>query len=183
MVAVSVSERTYTDEELEELFDQRLKQRKDLITEAVGALRPELEGMRKEISSANHVKRTLGRQLTALSRLVQQTNAELGRHVVLPAHPGTAEAIARMEDVLDKGEALTEEFGVEQLSLEQKQALPGMLRDYVNDQVERKKLDRRDSRRRAWLQVASAFAGSVAGAIAATVSILTYLAKTGGHHP
>jgi hypothetical protein len=130
------------------------------------------------------VKRTLGRQLASLERLVKQTNAELGKHVILAAHPGTADTIDRMNDALDKGEEMTRQFGVEDLSLEQKQALPGMLKSYVNDQIDRKKLDRRNDRRLTWWLVISTAGGSLAGAVLAAIAVVAFLSQvhiTGAH--
>jgi hypothetical protein len=171
-------ERIVTDEQLDVLVEQRMAERKKVVDEVVAALQPHLEGIRKEAASANHVKRTLGRQLASLERLVKQTNAELGRHVTLPAHPGTADVVQRMDDALERGEELTAQFGVDSLSLEQKQALPWLLKNYVNEQTERQAIDRRARRRSAVTQVVTTFLGTVFGAIAAIAAILTYLAQT-----
>jgi hypothetical protein len=172
-----VNERIVSDEELEQLLAKRLAERKEIINEAVSALEPKLEQLRREISAANHIKGTLGRQLNRLERAVLQTNAELGKHVVLPSHPGEADTIARFEEALDKGEQLTAQFGVEALSLEQKQALPGMLQAYVTDQVDRQKLDRRrDRQMTVWLVVATA-GGSIAGAVLAAIAVVAYLSS------
>lgn len=179
--------RVVTEEELEVLVEQRLAERKKVVEEVVAALQPQLEGIRKEAASANHVKRTLGRQLSSLERLVKQTNAELGKHVVLPAHPGTQATIERMDEALDKGEQMAEQFGIENLSLEQKQALPGMLRNYVNEGIDRQKGDRRANRQAVWIQLASTVVASVAGAVVALAAILSLMAngtvQVGVHHP
>jgi len=184
-----MAERVVTDEQLDDLVEQRmsvaLAERKKVVEEVVAALQPQLERIRREAASANHVKRTLGRQLSRLEGLVKQTNAELGRHVVLAAHPGTADTIERMTDALEKGEELTEQFGVGDLSLEQKKALPGMLKNYVNDQVDRQKLDRRNDRRLTfWLVMATA-GGSLAGAVLAAIAVVAYLSAVhvGGATP
>lgn len=182
-----MTERYVTDEQLDVLVEQRMAERRKVVEEVVAALQPVLDGIRKEASSANHVKRTLGRELANLTRQVKQTNAELGKHVVMAAHPGTADAIDRMEEALDKGEQLTEQFGVEDLSLEQKQALPGLLREYVTDQVGRQKGDRRATQRAVWIQMISTVVASLAGAIVAVAAILSLIAngtvQVGVHHP
>lgn len=176
-----MAERVVTDEQLDELVEQRMAaamaERKKVVEEVVAALQPQLEGIRKEAASANHVKRTLGRQLASLERLVKQTNAELGKHVVLPSHPGTQDAIERITEVIEKGEEISEQFGIENLSLEQKQALPGMLRNYVSEGLERKKLDRRRDRRMTIWMVATTAAGSLAGAILAAIAVVAYLSS------
>jgi hypothetical protein len=182
-----MAERTVTDEQLDILVEQRMAERRKVAEEVVAILEPKLEGIWREAATANHVKRTLGRQLTNLERLVKQTNAELGKHVILSAHPGTADVIDRMEEALDKGEQLTEQFGVEDLSLEQKQALPGILREYVTDQVDRQKGDRRSSRRAGMYQLVATIVASVAGAVVAVAAILSLVAngtvQVGVHHP
>jgi len=180
-------QRVVTDEQLDDLVEQRMAERRKVVEEVVAALQPLLEGIRREASSANHVKRTLGRELANLTRQVKQTNAELGKHMVLAAHPGTAEVIDRMEDALDKGEQLTEQFGVDELSLEQKQALPGLLKEYVTDQLDRQKGDRRSTRRASLYQLVATTVASVAGAIVAIAAILSLVAngtvQVGVHHP
>ncbi len=182
-----MTERLVTDEQLDVLVEQRMSERRKVVEEVVTALQPLLEGIRKEASSANHVKRTLGRELASLTRQVKQTNAELGKHVVLAAHPGTAEVIDRMEEALDKGEQLTEQFGIEDLSLEQKQSLPGMLSAFITERVDRQKGDRRSTRRAGTYQLIATVVASVAGAVVAVAAILALVAngtvQVGAHHP
>jgi len=173
-----VGERFVTDEQLEELVTQRLKDRQGIIDEVVTALKPELEGMRREISSANHVKRTLGRQLTGLTVLVKQSNAEMRTHAALPFHPQGADIVGDLSEESSKGLELIEQFGIAELSLEQKQALPEVLEEHVRMKQERRQVDRRERRKQAWLLVASQFVGAIAGALVAAASIVAYLHAT-----
>jgi len=180
-----VGERLVTDEQLEELVAQRIKDRQGIIDEVVTALKPELEGMRREISSANHVKRTLGRQLTGLTALVRQSNAELRTHSALPFHPQGADLVDDLSEESRKGLELIEQFGVAELSLEQKQALPEVLDEHVRMKQERRQGDRRERNKQAWLLVVSQFVGAIAGALVAAASIVAYLHATAsqGVHP
>jgi len=183
-----MSERLVTDEQLDILVEQRMAERRKVAEEVVAILEPKLEGIRREAATANHVKRTLGRQLARLERLVTATNGQLIAHSAMAAHPGTAEVIGRMEEALEKGEDLAEQFGVQDLSLEQKQALPAVLKNAVNDQVDRQKGDRRAKGRAVWIQLASTVVASVAGAIVAAAAILSLIAngtvQVGvNHHP
>lgn len=176
-----MGERTVTDEQLEALVNKRLAERKEAIAEVLSELQPTLDGMRREIANANHIKRTLGRQLTRVENLVTQTAAEVRTHAQLPFHPAGTETIQNLTTDAQQGIELLEQFGVENLSLEEKQALPSVLGGYVRDKKDRKTLERRQDRRIAlWLFIATG-AGSVFGGILAGVAVIAFLASHG--HP
>lgn len=157
--------RLVTDDQLEALVAKRLKERAEIISEAVTALKPELDRMSKQIQAANHVKRTIGKQITGLTALVKQTNSKLELHAVAPSH----EVIG----------ATFQELGINEMSLEQKQALGEMTEQHVRTRDSRVELDRRGGRRRSLLQLGLTFVATLAGALVAATTIAAFL----GHKP
>ena len=164
-----------SEEDLEQLVAKRLKERKEIINEAVTALEPTLEGLRKEISAANHVKLPLGRQLTRVERLLRQTMAEVRAHADLPFHPAGSDTIETLTAEAQKGLELLEQFGVEDLSLEQKQALPEVLDEHVRNKQERAAGDRRASDRLNATHALSALMSAILTAIAMSGGLYVYL--------
>lgn len=178
-----MGERTVTDEQLEQLVSKRVAERKEVLAEVVAELEPALEAMRREIAGANHVKRTLGRQLARLTGLVEQTNAQLQAHIALPAHSGTQSQIDHIRQELDNGTQLAEEFGLDNTSLEERQALPEVLGEHVREKKERKTLDRRSDRRMTVYLVVATAAGSLFGGLLAAIALIAWISSqhlTGG---
>lgn len=160
-----------SEEDLEQLVAKRLKERKEIINEAVGALRPELDAMRREISAANHVKRELGGQMKSLAREVRKTNIELLRHASLQSHSGTEAELASIRAELEEGNALIEEFGINELSAEQKRAFPSVLKSFVTSRDQDREDARKENRRQTWIHALSAFGAAIAGAVSAAIAL------------
>lgn len=149
--------RMVTDDQLEALVAKRLKERQEFINEAVTALKPELDRMSRQIQAANHVKRTIGKQIAGLSDLVRQTNTKIEVHAVAPSH-----------EVID---ATFKDLGVDEMSLDQKQSLLEITADHVRTRDDRVVMDRRRIDRRAWLHLALTFVATLVGAAVAAVTI------------
>ena len=165
-----------SEQELEGLIAKRLKERQEIINEAVNALKPELKAMRDEIAAANHVKQTLGRDINRLSREVRATNRELTQHVALAGHPGTEAAVAEIKEEMDKGEELMQDFGINDMSAEQRRAFPVVLKTFVNAGEQSKKQDRMAERRRVWIQLLTSFVSAVVTAVVVISAFLAWLA-------
>ena len=176
---VSASSRPVSDEEIERIVAKRLKERQEVVAEIAAAIKPELARMSKEISDANHIKRTLGRQIANLERMVLKTNIAIDTHAQLAWHAGTTGILDR----LTKSVEVVGELGVDALSQEQRKALPAVLEGYVRTREERKEEDGAEKRRQAWLQAVGAAGGALAGAIAAFIALIAYLSThpPGGH--
>jgi hypothetical protein len=181
-----VAERLVTDEQLDDLVEQRmaaaLAERRKVAEEVVSMLQPELEGIRQEAHNANGIKRTLGRQLTRLERAVinlatdvKQARAELKGHAELPFHTEGAETITRLTQQSQMGLELLEEFGVEDLSLDQKRALPEVLDEHVRNKQARAVGDRRASDRLNATHALSALVSAILTAIAMGGGLYVYL--------
>lgn len=174
--------RLVSEAELGALVAKRLKERQEIIGEAVISLKPELDRMTREISAANHIKRTLGKQISALERSVRQTNAKLDTHTSLAMHGGTAGVLGRLTETVE----VIGELGVNTLSQEQRKALPAVLEEHVRTREDKKDADRHERQRQNWMNVFATFASSVAGAVAAAAAILAWLSThpaVGGTHP
>jgi hypothetical protein len=165
-----------SEQELEQLIAKRLKERQEIINEAVGALRPELDRMSREIASANHIKQTLGKQVLELTREVRKTNLELTNHAALKAHPGTAADIAEIREELAEGEGIMQEFGIKDLSAEQRKAFPSVLKGFVVKREEERKEQQTELRRQAWIHVGSSFISALLGAATTAAAVIGWIA-------
>jgi hypothetical protein len=167
--------RMVSEDQLEALIAKRLKERQEIISEAVTALKPELDRMSREIASANHIKRTLGSQIRTLSRAVRTTNLELRQHSALRGHPGTEAEITEIKQELEQGEELMQQFGITDLSTEQRKAFPAVLKAFVVTSDEQLKQEADDRKRQAWIHVGSSFLSALLGAVAAATGFIAWL--------
>lgn len=113
---------TYSNEEIDEVVAKRLAERKEIINQAVAALQPTLEAMRREIAGANHVKRSIGRQVTRLAKATEETNRQLQAHISL---------VSEMQQKLVRIEREVDEFGLPRMTIEERAAAPEMLRAWL----------------------------------------------------
>ena len=169
--------RMVSEQELESLISKRLKERQEIINEAVKALRPELAAMREEIAAANHIKQTLGRDINRLSREVRATNRQLTQHAALPGHPGTEAAVAQIKEEMEKGEDLMEEFGISDMSTEQRRAFPVVLKTFITAGEQAKKQDRMSERRQVWIHLAASFMSALVTAIVVISAFLAWISQ------
>lgn len=165
-----------SEAELEQLIAKRLKERQEIISEAVTALKPHLDRMSDEIASANHIKQTLGRDINRLSREVRATNRGLAEHVALPGHPGTHAIVLEIQKDLERGEDLMDEFGISDLSAEQRAAFPSVLKAFVVTSAEQKKAERQAERRQVWIHLATSFMSALVTAIVVITGFVAWLA-------
>lgn len=167
----------YSDADIDRIVGKRLAEREQ--ANIVDALSKELTSIRREIASANHVKRTLGKQLAELNDLVRA-------HVKQPMHPGTAERFLELEQSFQKAEV---EFGLENLTPEERAAFPTVVRTVlaaqarVNEQKQQEKEHAEDDTRH-WQKVAAICAAvAVAVSILSATGIFTWLRSTVFHLP
>jgi len=169
--------RMVSEAELEALVEKRLKERHGIINEALGALKPDLDRMVREIASANHIKRTLGRQIASLDRSIKKTALALDVHTQLAWHVGTTGILDR----LSKNAEVIGELGVNTLSQEQRKALPAVLEEHVHRREERREDDRKAQRRQVFIHLASSFLSALVTAIVVVTGFVAWLSARGVH--
>lgn len=164
-------EELFTRDQLEMIFSRRKQEHRQLLEEAkdavIGALKPQLEGMRRDIQTSNHLKAEFGEQLRTLTTEVRQTNTKLDIHIGRRAH--------------DREEQLLVDLGVDTLSLEEKKAFPDVLRSAVD-------ADKTVAHRAIWIPLATNIASAIAGSIVAVAAVLALIANGTiqlgvSHHP
>lgn len=99
--------------------------------EIIELLRPEFNAIRLEIGESNHIKTLMERELAAIKQGIVDTNTALNHHALLAGHPGTIRTFDRYDKLIEQGEASAKAFGIADLSLEEKQAFPRLLREAV----------------------------------------------------
>lgn len=114
--------RRFSEADVEKIVAKRLEERQQ--ADIVAGLSKELNAIRREIGSANHLKREFGKQLADLNALVRA-------HVAQPMHTGTAEKFAEMEREFGKAE---EEFGLDNLTPDERAAFPVVIRTVLASQ-------------------------------------------------
>ncbi len=165
----------WNEAEVEAELERRLKKQKEVVADAVESLRPELREMSERIQDSNHVKAELKEEfgsqlrqtnlsLKTLTDEVRATNSRLEAHAGQRTHAGVASLIT--------------EFGVDNMSLEQKQALAGVLGAAVRD-------GQGAARRAAWIGFSTQVVSAVAGAVVALAAVLALMANgtIQVHHP
>ncbi len=167
--------RTYTEDELEQEISRRGEAQKDLIADVINALTPKLEGLRGEIHAANGLKRAFGGKLTRLTNAVEATNKSLQTHVSLEGHPGTTAKFLQVDRRLDEFDDLGEEFGIADLSREQKQAVPAVLKAFLVSRQQRREEDRLQRRRDPYWLIGATLIGSLAGAVTQHIHFPSWL--------
>lgn len=150
----------YSDADVDRIVAKRLTEAQQ--ANVVEALSKELTAIRREIASANHIKRTLGKQIAELATLVRG-------HLALPMHAGTAEKFTQLERNFQEAE---QEFGLDNLTPEERAAFPTVVRTVlagqkrVNDKA-REDQAHAEEDSRFWQKVAA-----IAGAISVLMGFL-----------
>ena len=169
-------EKLYTRAELEETIARRLGERREIVAQAVEAITPKLEEMRREIISANHIKSTLGRQLSRLTRLVEESQRTLGAHIALAHHSGTGEVLHVLRDDVNSLLELRDETGADTLTKEERAVVPAIVKGFLATKEQRVEQERQDRHRLLMVTILTSVIGALAGAITAgaTVALVFY---------
>lgn len=151
-----------SEAELEAIVAKRVKERAEIISDALAALKPELDNMSDQIAAANHVKEELKGELEELNAAVTLSQRRMEEHARLTWHPAAQQLMA--------------DFNIAALSLEEKKALPEVLEEHVSQQRNRVKAERRQ----VWIHLATSFLSAVVTAVVILTSFLAWLAAHGG---
>lgn len=91
-----------------------------------------------------------------------------------------AEQVRKTNGTVSKHAELIGDLGIEDLSQEERETLPEVLREDVQARRNRRVHDRRERRRTVLLQLAATVIGTITGTAIATTAVLSYVAT---HHP
>lgn len=150
----------YSEADVDRIVAKRVaeQQRESVVAE----LSKELSAIRKEISSANHIKRTIGKELARVATLIEN-------HIKLPMHPGTAERFTEFDQA-------EEQFGLDQLTPDERAAFPVVVRTVLASQ---QRLKERRAEEKDQADATTRFWQMVAGVAAASAVIVSLLSATG----